>query len=221
MTRNPAYWANFFMLTTQGYVTPGTYETSKAYLTMSEFGTATTSTLAPYKQLEVAVPMEVAGDCLVALDSVMYGPSQAWKGFRTPALIRFVDGEDFYLSPSNGGPRMYVNIEDYVSLSTGQPNKEFDQVVRFFMDKCGARLHWGKYGFSEYDPSFDGAKTYPDTWCDFGCAVQQLDPSNKFVGASNVWRWNATRNGTATDFGSCCSPEGFNKAQCTCALSPI
>lgn len=209
------------MLTTQSYVTPGTYETSKAYLTMSEFGTQYTSTFAPYKQLEVAVPMEIAGDCLMGLDSVMYGSSQAWKGFRTPALIRFVDGEDFYVSPTNGGPRMYVNIEDYVSLSSGKPNQEFDQVVRFFMDKCNARLHWGKYGFSEYDPGFDGAKVYPNTWCDFGCAVNQLDPTNKFVGASNVWRWNATRGGaTVTDFASCCTPEGFDKAHCTCAPSP-
>lgn len=97
-------------------VTPGTYETSKAYLSMTEFGTRYTSTLAPYNQLEVAIPLEIAGDCLKGLNPQMYGPDNLWEGFRTPALIRFVTGEDFYISATNGGPRMYVNIGELLVL---------------------------------------------------------------------------------------------------------
>jgi hypothetical protein len=64
---------------------------------------------------------------------------------------------------------------------------------------------------------------YPETWCDFGCAVNQLDPTGKFSSESTVWRWNATTlNGEqVSDFASCCTPEGFNKEICTCAASPI
>ena len=93
------------------------------------------------------------------------------------------------------------------------------------MKECGGetRLHWGKWGWVKYDPCFDGAISFPETWCDFGCAVNQLDPTNKFSSESNVWRWNATTifGEQVADFGSCCTPEGFNKTQCTCAASPV
>lgn len=62
--------------------------------------------MAPYNQLEVSVPIEIAGDCLMEVGAEMYGPGSLWEGFRTPALIRFVSGQDYYISNTNGGPRM-------------------------------------------------------------------------------------------------------------------
>ena len=47
------------------------------------------------------------------------------EGFRIPALIRFVGQEMAYLSTSNDGPRMYVNIEDHLSHQTGLDNIPF------------------------------------------------------------------------------------------------
>jgi hypothetical protein len=55
----------------------------------------------------------------------LYGPKHNAYGFRTPGLIRFVNEEEAYLSPTNGGPRMYINLEDHLSYNTGKPNKEF------------------------------------------------------------------------------------------------
>lgn len=57
--------------------------------------------------------------------------SALWKsglgeGFRVPALLRFVNGEDPYLAMSNGGPRMYINMEDHVSHSLKKPNIPFE-----------------------------------------------------------------------------------------------
>ncbi len=40
------------------------------------------------------------------LGAEIYGPKALWNGFRTPGLIRFVPGEEFYLSNTHGGPRM-------------------------------------------------------------------------------------------------------------------
>lgn len=40
-----------------------------------------------------------------------YGGRSLKDGFRNPALIRFTSGEDFYLSATHGGPRMWVNVE--------------------------------------------------------------------------------------------------------------
>ena len=175
----------------------------------------------PYDQYEVAVPFEKAGTCLKGLAEEIYGPRNLLVGFRTPALIRFVSGEDFYLSPSQGGPRMYVNIEDHLSISSGRQNNEFDAVMNYFLDNCDARLHWGKAGWPTHTPCFDGAEDYPETWCDFGCAVVELDPDGKFRSESDVWRWAASRAGEPVqDFGSCCTSAGFS-SQCVCERSPI
>ena len=44
--------------------------------------------------------------------------------------------------------------------------------MEVFRRQCGARMHWGKAGWPAHAACFDGAAEYPDTWCDFGCAVQ-------------------------------------------------
>ncbi len=38
----------------------------------------------------------------------------------------------FYLSNTHGGPRMYINLEDYVSRQSRRPNTEFLQVIQLF-----------------------------------------------------------------------------------------
>lgn len=43
-------------------------------------------------QYEVALPLSIAGDCLAALTAELYGPRARWRGFRSPALLRFVGG---------------------------------------------------------------------------------------------------------------------------------
>ena len=44
-------------------------------------------------------------------------------------------------------------------------------------DGCNGRLHWGKCGWPRYESCFDGAASFPETWCSFGCAVQVDSPS--------------------------------------------
>lgn len=39
-------------------------------------------------------------------------------------------------------------------------------------DQCQARLHWGKAGWPQLEPCYDGSKHLPETWCQFGCAIQ-------------------------------------------------
>ena len=50
---------------------------------------------------------------------------QLGDGFLVPPLIRFVNGEDAYISMTNGGPHAFFNIEDHLSKSTGVENKKF------------------------------------------------------------------------------------------------
>lgn len=50
----------------------------------------------------------------------------AAKAYLVPGLIRFVSEEGPYLSNTNGGPRMFVNLEDHTSHTFKQPNTEFE-----------------------------------------------------------------------------------------------
>ena len=49
-----------------------------------------------------------------------------YLGFPVPPLIRFVGKEEAFLSNANGGPRVFLNIEDHQSYQTGEPNLKFD-----------------------------------------------------------------------------------------------
>jgi hypothetical protein len=52
------------------------------------------------------------------------------KGFRTAPLIRFIGKEDGLLSHTGDGPRMYLNIEDYLFYNTGRKsNPGFKKVM--------------------------------------------------------------------------------------------
>ncbi|KAI7844538.1 hypothetical protein COHA_001896 [Chlorella ohadii] len=215
MPVNPRFWSNLYVSQLRPKLVSGTFESRKSYLSMSESETAVTSTFAPYRQHEVAIPMSRAASCLEEVGKEVYGPAKLWEGARTPFLLRFITAEDLYLSPAHGEPAMYINFEDYVSLSTGKPNEQFEQIARLFRERCGARWHWGKEGWTRHAKCFDGAKEYPK-WCHFGCAVQELDPSGKFASEWDGWRFNATRGSAVVPFASCCSPQGFS-AECQCA----
>lgn len=119
----------------------------------------------------------------------------ASQGFLVPPLVRFVSGDRGYLDMTNGGPRMFINLEDHISHTTKQPNLHFEvmtpslhakwtnhsvvrlscihvqAVMRYFEENCNPRLHWGKAGWPWLEPCFDGSAHYA-SWCDFGCAVE-------------------------------------------------
>lgn len=68
--------------------------------------------------------MMLTAQVLGEIDSKQLG-----EGFRTPGLIRFVSQDTGYLSPTSDGPRMFVNLEDYLSHTTGTMNTEFQVTV--------------------------------------------------------------------------------------------
>ena len=63
---------------------------------------------------------------------------QLGQGFRTPGLIRFVSQDTGYLSPTSDGPRMFVNLEDYLSHTTGHPNTQFQVNIQLHKMMMGA-----------------------------------------------------------------------------------
>ena len=245
------FWSRQWERSTLENVASGVFPARDSYLTMTGAQYDAHDHFA-YDQYEVCVPMRRAGACLRALargarDGATGDVGGDAFGFRSQALIRFINEEDALLSPANGraaGACMYVNIEDFVKYNRGgtnasstetttekdepsqktpsEKNEPFLRVVRLLRSEtCRGRLHWGKAGWPTHTPCFDGAEDYPETWCDFGCAVVELDPDGKFRSESDVWRWAASRAGEAVqDFGSCCTSAGFS-SQCVCERSPI
>jgi hypothetical protein len=55
--------------------------------------------------------------------------------------------------------------------SDGEPPVHAQAVMRYLVEKCNARLHWGKAGWPWLEPCYDGSAHYAN-WCDFGCAVE-------------------------------------------------
>ena len=58
--------------------------------------------------------------------------SGANQGFLVPPLVRFVSEDSGYLSYTNGGPRMFVNLEDHLSHTTKTPNVQFEVCTCWF-----------------------------------------------------------------------------------------
>eukprot|EP00878_Enallax_costatus_P023315 GHUV01024788.1.p3 GENE.GHUV01024788.1~~GHUV01024788.1.p3 ORF type:complete len:137 (+),score=4.02 GHUV01024788.1:1192-1602(+) len=124
---------------------------------------------------------------------------------------------------ANGEHVLYFNLEDHVSYATHRTNDDFQAVMSVLRSPvCGsARMHWGKAGWPMHAKCFDGAQEYPSTWCDFGCAVNQLDPKGKFRSEAgrDIWQWNAVESGSGravSDFGTCCNSAGFDYGKCRC-----
>lgn len=137
-----------------------------------------------YNQFEVSFPLAVAGDCLAAALEAAYGDDllgeypkrrAADKGFRTAPLIRFVGPEDGLLAPTGDGPRVYVNLEDYLHFNRVPRalNAPFRKVMAALTGdaRCTVRgpvrLHWGKAGWPDAG-CWRGDEVYGDDWCSFG-----------------------------------------------------
>ncbi|KAG2493001.1 hypothetical protein HYH03_008665 [Edaphochlamys debaryana] len=146
-------------------------------------------------------------------------------GFRSNPLIRLTGSEEALLSATGDQPRLWLNIEDYLYYNrpVRRSNLVFKALYGFLRSdpRCGstglqgggARAHWGKAGWPDAG-CWHGDKEYPDTWCDFGCAVQQLDPTGKFSHAEDRWTWRGV------PLERCCGPQGFNASApgCVCAV---
>ncbi|KAK9828663.1 hypothetical protein WJX72_001389 [[Myrmecia] bisecta] len=166
---------------------------------------------------EVAVPMSVIGDCLEKVVGLLEGEGS--RGFFDFIVFRVTRQEAGYLSYGADGPAVFMNINDWAgseALSLEHPNVNFLGLQQLLRDECQAKFHWGKAGWQTVNSCFDGATAYPTTWCHFGCAVQELDPTGKFAGESDMWRWRAAKGGKEVPFIDCCSSEGFDYGQCSC-----
>jgi len=167
---------------------------------------------------EVAIPVDKIADCLGGALALMesQAPDTGLRGF---AYFTLVGKETGLLSVSNDQPRMLMTLVDFVyyNQEVRQSNLPLKRLIAYLVTSplCSpARLHWGYAGWP--DPGcWNGAEFYPDTWCDFGCVVRDLDPEDKFIGAvPEVWNWEGA------NLEECCTADGYNKSLhgCDCAV---
>ncbi|KAK9806294.1 hypothetical protein WJX72_008903 [[Myrmecia] bisecta] len=166
---------------------------------------------------EAAVPMRIIGDCLEKVVKLLEG--EGAKGFFDVIYFRFTRQESGYMSYGADGAVIFLNTNDWMgseALALKHPNVNFLRFQQLLRDECQGKFHWGKAGWRTINKCFDGATAYPTTWCHFGCAAQELDPTAKFAGESDMWHWRAAKGGKEVPFSDCCSSEGFDYGQCSC-----
>jgi len=166
----------------------------------------------------VFFPVDRMADCLEGLIALL--ESQAPDTGLRGSMYFFVNGQDTgLLSVSYGKPHIMLPIDDHVYYNQEErkSNVPFKRAIGFLVTSplCApARLHWGHSGWP--DPGcWNGAEYYPDTWCDFGCVVRDLDPEGKFTGAvPELWDWEGA------DLERCCTSNGYNTSLhgCECAV---
>ncbi len=123
-----------------------------------------------FNEMEYAVPFDKGLEAIGELD--------AWikkEKIRVsfPAEIRFSQGDDIYLSPSQGRNSIYIAIHQY----KGIPYEEYFRGAEKIFRRYQGRPHWGKMHFLE---AKDLKELYPN-WNSFHNIRRELDPQGIFL----------------------------------------
>jgi hypothetical protein len=66
-----------------------------------------------YDQYEFAVPLDHAETCLRSFFDIFNHDAHLRDAFRQPITLRFVREESALLSYTRGGPRLFINMDNY------------------------------------------------------------------------------------------------------------
>ena len=124
--------------------------------------------------MEWAIPVEETATVLLEL--------KAWlekSGFPAhfPVEVRFVKGDDMYLSPAFGRDSCYINIVSYCPYGKVLPHEAYWNAFQDIVLKVGGRPHWAK---DHKITAAEFSSMYPK-WNDFCRIRQQLDPNGMFL----------------------------------------
>lgn len=123
-----------------------------------------------FNEMEYAVPKAVAGE---AIKAVVERVRKDKIATAFPFEFRFVQGDDVWLSPFEGGDRATISVHQYHKMDQTRLFAACEAVFREF----GGRPHWGKQ-HSLGVP--DLAVLYPH-WDNFHAARRRADPENRML----------------------------------------
>lgn len=125
-----------------------------------------------FTEMEYAVPREHAREAFERVHAIAERPELA-VGY--PIEVRFVAGDDSYLSPSYERDTCYIAVHQDRKLDWRSYFTAVEDALREF----GARPHWGKRHFRT---AAELRELYP-RWDDFQAARRRLDPDGIFTNA--------------------------------------
>ncbi|KAJ2964478.1 hypothetical protein NQZ79_g617 [Umbelopsis isabellina] len=123
---------------------------------------------------EWAIPLEKAPEALRRLDNFI-NTSELKVHF--PVEIRFVDGDDVWMSPSYGRKTCYIGVIMYRPYGKPVPYKKYWRIYEDIMRSLGGRPHWAKAHGQTVD---DLEESYPK-FRDYLQVRDKMDPNRLFV----------------------------------------
>ena len=125
-----------------------------------------------FTEMEYAVPRDRAREFIRSVLGIAARPELhvAW-----PIEVRFVAGDDSFLSPSHSRDTCYVAVHQDRELAWEPYFRRVESAAR----ELGGRPHWGKRHFRT---AADLAPAYPQ-WEAFQAARRELDPGGVFANA--------------------------------------
>jgi hypothetical protein len=176
---------------------PGNYKLNDVLPQQQVLGTDILgSVYGKYDQIEFAVTLDKAHECVSALFQLMDNNVTNRDDFRVPLLLRYVGpGKEGFLGMSRGGARFLLNMDNYIVYKRVGSSRSF-QVVKDLMSSptCQGRLHFGKAGFSSpkggtwtpADVQYVQAAIGLPSYGRFLSVAKILDPWGKFADPENL-----------------------------------
>ena len=126
--------------------------------------------LVRFTEMEYALPRARAREAIEAVRRLIDE-----HGFAVPFPfeVRFVAGDDAFLSPACGRDTCYIAVHMYRAMEW----ERYFRAVEEVMDGFGGRPHWGKRHFQT---AATLAPRYPE-WDRFAAVRARLDPGGRFT----------------------------------------
>jgi FAD-linked oxidoreductase len=122
-----------------------------------------------FTEMEYAIPRRHAVE---AVRAVLDAAESASPPVGFPIEVRFVAGDEAWLSPTHERDACYIAVHQYQGMAW----ESYFRSVEAIMDGYGGRPHWGKRHFQT---AATVAERYP-RWEDFRAARARLDPDGRF-----------------------------------------
>jgi L-gulonolactone oxidase len=123
-----------------------------------------------FTEMEYAIPRAAAAE---AVRAVMDLVERRRLPIVFPIELRFVAGDDAFLSPAHGRDSCYIAVHQY----RGMEFESYFRGVEAVMDGHGGRPHWGK---RHYQSAATLAPRYPE-WDRFAAVRDRVDPERLFA----------------------------------------
>jgi L-gulono-1,4-lactone dehydrogenase len=123
----------------------------------------------PFTEMEYGIPREHARE---AVERVLALVERRKLPVGFPIEVRFVAGDEAFLSTAHGRDTAYVAVHQY----RGMEFESYFRAVEAIMDDYGGRPHWGK---RHYQSAATLRPRYPE-WDRFQAVRARLDPEGRF-----------------------------------------